>query len=58
MILFEKNYRKILYIIWGKLNIDNTSEIKKISNLLKKSGNIQLWGKMGNDLTDFYGNFV
>ena len=45
-------------IFGGKINIDNTSESIKCGNLLEKSGNLPLCGKKGNDLTDFYGNFV
>ena len=37
----------------GKINIDNTSENIKCGNLYEKSGNLPLWGKKGNDLTDF-----
>ena len=46
-----------LGILGGKINIDNTSKNIKCGNLLEKSGNLPLWGKEGNDLTDFYVNF-
>ena len=37
----------------GKINIDNTSENIKCGNLKEKLGNLPLWGKKGNDLTNF-----
>ena len=46
-----------LDILRRKINFDNTSENLKSGKLLEKSGNLPLWGKKGNDLTDFNGNF-
>ena len=40
-------------ILGGKINIDNTSEDIKCGNLKEKLGNLPLWGKKGNNLTDF-----